>query len=301
MSAPQSPIGSRRRLGAELRRLRRKSGLTLDEVADRMTCSTSKISRLETGKGVPKVPDVRELMRIYGVTSDAERDMLLRLVHDGREHGWWEPLVGGLTHERVVVDPSARYAGLESEARSVEAFELVLVHGLLQTPRYARAVFESLLDIDESEIARLLELRRRRQEILERRDPPLELSVVMDESVPARSVGSPEIMVEQLDHLIAVMRRPNVTLRILPFTTGMHRGAFGPFGVLGLPPESGSDLVFLEDHTGGRYLESEEDVRTYRDVFADLTARSLAPRVSRSVIARWRSIHQGAAQEGTGA
>jgi len=65
------------------------AGLTLDDVAERMTCSTSKISRLETGKGVPKVPDVSELLRIYGADSDRERALLLRLVHDGREHGWW--------------------------------------------------------------------------------------------------------------------------------------------------------------------------------------------------------------------
>ncbi|RKH81874.1 XRE family transcriptional regulator, partial [Corallococcus praedator] len=96
MTTPQSPIGSRRRLGAELRRLRNRSGMTLDEVADLMTCSTSKISRLETGKGVPKVPDVGELMRIYGVPAGAERDMLLRLVRDGRQHGWWERLTDGV-------------------------------------------------------------------------------------------------------------------------------------------------------------------------------------------------------------
>ncbi len=216
--------------------MRRKKGLTLDEVAERMTCSTSKISRLETGKGVPKIPDVSELMRIYGVTSETERDMLLRLVHDGREQGWWEQLTEGLAHERLVGDPSARYAGLESAALTVDAFELVLVHGLLQTARYTRTILESLIDIEEDEIERLLELRRRRQDVLARRDPPLRLSVVLDESVLARAAGSPEIMVEQLDHLAEMTRLPNVTVRILPFTTGMHRGAYGPFGGAGLSP-----------------------------------------------------------------
>ena len=112
MAAPQSPIGSRRRLGAELRRLRGKAGLTLDEVADLMTCSTSKISRLETGKGIPKMPDIRELIRIYGVTSDTEQDMLLRLVRDGRQPGWWEPLTEGVHSERFVLDYPGRYAAL---------------------------------------------------------------------------------------------------------------------------------------------------------------------------------------------
>lgn len=157
-----------------------------------------------------------------------------------------------------------------------------------------------MIDIEEDEIERLLELRRRRQDVLARRDPPLRLSVVLDESVLARAAGSPEIMVEQLDHLAEMTRLPNVTVRILPFTTGMHRGAYGPFGVLGFPPENGSDLVYLEDRMGGRYLETADDVRAYRRDLADLVRRAHAPHVSRSVIARWRSIHESA-QEGTGA
>ncbi len=144
-ASPQSPIGARRRLGAELRRLRTKVGLTLDDVADRMTCSTSKISRLETGKGVPKVPDVSELLRIYGVTSDVERDLLLRLVHDGREHGWWETYTEGVQPERYILDSPGRYASLESDARAVRSFDLTIVHGLLQTEDYSHALMRSLL------------------------------------------------------------------------------------------------------------------------------------------------------------
>lgn len=188
MAAPHSPIGSRRRLGAELRRLRLKVGLTLDEVAEKMTCSTSKISRLETGKGVPKVPDVRELMRIYGVTSDTEQDMLLRLVHDGREHGWWEPLTEGLAPERFMMDAPARYAAMETEAFEVRAFEVALLHGLVQTPDYTRAVLDAILfEQGPREIERLVELRRRRQEALFDREEPLKLHVVLDESKIGRA------------------------------------------------------------------------------------------------------------------
>ena len=173
MAAPQSPIGSRRRLGAELRKLRNEAGLTLDDVAARMTCSTSKISRLETGKGIPKVPDVRELMRIYGVGSDAEQDTLLRLVHDGREHGWWEPLTDGVQPERYVLDTPGRYAGLEGDATRVCSFDMTVVHGLLQTRDYSHAVRTPFLPHHtELEIDLLLELGGKRQEALHRTDSP---------------------------------------------------------------------------------------------------------------------------------
>jgi transcriptional regulator with XRE-family HTH domain len=291
MAAPHSPIGSRRRLGAELRRLRAKAGLTLDEVADKMTCSTSKISRLETGKGVPKVPDVRELMRIYGVTSDTEQDMLLRLVHDGREHGWWEPLTEGLAPERFMMDAPARYAAMETEAVEVRAFEVALLHGLVQTPDYTRAVLDAiLLDRGPREIERLVELRRRRQEALSDRDEPLELHVVLDESTLHRVVGSPALMVTQLRHLLELSERENVTIQVLPFSAGFHRALAGPFVVLRFPPGA-ADVVYIEGHAGDRYLETRSDVDLYKDVFADVTRRALPQLESRDLIGHWLRIH----------
>jgi transcriptional regulator with XRE-family HTH domain len=167
MAAPHSPTGSRRRLGAELRRLRNRSGLTLDDVAEQMTCSTSKISRLETGKGIPKIPDVRELMRIYGVDSDVDQQELLQLVHDGREHGWWEQLTGGVQAERFVLEAPDRYVALESDATAVRSFDLTLVPGLLQTERYMRAVLATTLPHhSDEEINLLVELRLKRQQAL---------------------------------------------------------------------------------------------------------------------------------------
>lgn len=291
MAAPHSPIGSRRRLGAELRRLRLKVGLTLDEVAEKMTCSTSKISRLETGKGVPKVPDVRELMRIYGVTSDTEQDMLLRLVHDGREHGWWEPLTEGLAPERFMMDAPARYAAMETEAFEVRAFEVALLHGLVQTPDYTRAVLDAILfEQGPREIERLVELRRRRQEALFDREEPLKLHVVLDESTLHRVVGSRALMAGQLQHLLELSDRHNVTIQVLQFSAGFHRALAGPFVVLGFPPGA-TDVVYIEGHAGDRYLETRSDVDLYKDVFADVTGRALSPQDSRDLIGRWLTVH----------
>lgn len=271
MAAPQSPIGSRRRLGAELRRLRLKTGLTLDDVAEMMTCSTSKISRLETGKGVPKVPDVGELMRIYGVASDTERDMLLRLVKDGRQHGWWEPLTDGVAPERYVLDAPGRYAALESDATAVRSFDITVVHGLLQIPAYSRAVLTAALPHHlPAEIEQLVALRSMRQEALHRSgSPPLELVALLDEAVLRRPVGGREVMAAQLEHLMEMAERPNVTIRVLPFDTGILRAHAGHFVLVEIPHALGSDVVYVEGHAGDSYLDGASDVDLYKDVLHD--------------------------------
>lgn len=292
MAAPQSPIGSRRRLGAELRRLRAKTGLTLDDVAELMTCSTSKISRLETGKGVPKVPDVRELMRIYGVTSDTEQDMLLRLVKDGRQHGWWEPLTEGVAPERFVMDAPSRYPALETEAVSIRSFDISVLHGLLQTPDYTRAVMVSLLTHrSRHEVDQLVELRGRRQRALLREESPLALSVVLDEGILRRVVGTPALMAAQLERLLERSAMGNIDIRVLPFEAGYHRAHNGSFVILQFQEGSGTDVVYIEGHAGDTYLESASDVDLYKDVLRDVTDRALDPETSRALIDRYLHVH----------
>ena len=292
-ASSQSPIGARRRLGSELRRLRTKAGLTLDDVAERMTCSTSKISRLETGKGVPKVPDVSELLRIYGVVSDAERDLLMRLVHDGREHGWWETYTEGVQPERYILDSPGRYASLESDARAVRSFDLTIVHGLLQTEEYSRALMGSLLSHHtDDEIARLLAMRNHRQTALRREvPPPLEVTAVLDEAVLQRPLGDPGVMAAQLDRLLEDSRLPNVTIRVLPFVAGIRRAHAGHFALLEIPRDLGSDVVYVEGHAGDTYLDAEPDVDRYREVFDDVLGHALAPDATRELIIYYRAQH----------
>lgn len=293
MTAPQSPIGSRRRLGAELRRLRAKAGLTLDEVAERMTCSTSKISRLETGKGVPKVPDVGELMRIYDVRSETERDMLLRLVHDGRQPGWWESYVDGVQPERFIMDAPSRYAALETEATSVHAFEITWVHGLLQSPDYTRVLLRGMLGDhhDPDEIEKLVELRLRRQQALLRRRPPLELRVVLDESVLARIVGGPALMAEALAHVRDRAALPSVQLRVLPLSAGVYRAQVGPIAVLEFPRSAGEDVVYIEGHSGDTLLEAPRDVLLYKRVLDEVWTGALPGAATDDLVRRYQHEH----------
>jgi transcriptional regulator with XRE-family HTH domain len=299
MAAPQSPVGSRRRLGAELRRLRTKVGLTLDEVAEKMTCSTSKISRLETGKGIPKIPDVRELMRIYGVSSDTEQDMLVRLVHDGREQGWWESYTEGVEPERYMMDAPGRYASIEGDARTVLAYDITVVHGLLQTEDYMRSVISPLLPQQPPRaVDQLVALRLRRQEALTRADgPALEFVAVIDEAVLRRPVGGTAVMVAQLGHLLSASQLPSVTIRILPFEVGLLRVHVGAFTLLEIPPESGSDVVYIEGHAGETFLDMPSDVDLYRDVFSDALERSLSSDASAELIARYMAKYAPRQQE----
>ena len=291
MPTAQGPAGPRRRLGVELRQLRRRADLQLAEVARELDCSASKISRLENGKGIPRMPDVLALMRLYGVSDEERRERLRQLVHESREQGWWERYTDGVQDERFVMNAPARYTALETEAVRVRSFEVAWVHGLLQAPEYTRAVLEALLsERTDSEVDRLVELRLRRQEALTKRTPPLQLEVVLDESVLSRVVGSPEVMAAQLRYLRERSTLPSVTVRVLPFSIGLHRAHAGPFQILEFPESVGSDVVFIESPSGDTY-ENESDVDLYKDVLADVADRALDPDASRDLVHRYELQH----------
>lgn len=297
MTSGQGPAGSRRRLGAELRRLRTNAHLHLDQVAAEVPCSASKISRLETGKGSPKLADVRRLMEIYGVTSETESDMLQRLVRDSRGRGWWEPYTDGVTPERFVLDSAARYTALETDASAVHAFDVIALHGLMQTPAYAHAVLEAFLpQHSEEEIEQLVELRARRQEAITRSVDPLVYSAVVDESMLTRFVGGPATMVEQLRAIQRLVELPNVTIQVFPFTGGMHRAHVGHFSILEFADGTSPDLVYVEGPAGDQYLDGESDVVLYKDVLADAAAKALPPAASLRLVGRYLDDLERAAQ-----
>jgi transcriptional regulator with XRE-family HTH domain len=133
VAARQSPTVRRRRLGLELRRLRETAGLTIEKVADRLECSDSKVSRIETGQVGATPRDVRDMLELYGVTGE-QRDGLVQIAREAREKGWW--------HAYGDVQVTA-YIGFEAEAAWIRTFEVVAVPGLLQTPAYARAVIRA--------------------------------------------------------------------------------------------------------------------------------------------------------------
>jgi transcriptional regulator with XRE-family HTH domain len=281
------PAGPRRRLGAELRRLRNGAGLHLDEVARALGCSTSKVSRLETGKGVPKASDVRRLIQVYGVTGDTEREMLLRLVHESRAEGWWASYTDGVTPERFFLDAPGRYAALETDAVGLRSFDLSILNGVLQTEAYARAVLTAQLPKrSRNEIDQLVELRMRRQEALDR-PSPLRLDMVVDESALARTVGDRGVMAAQMRRLLELMELPTVSIRLVAFGAGVHRAHMGHFVILEIPDDLGSDVVYLEGHAGESFLDGPSDLDVYDDVFTEIRGHALAESATREVVRRY--------------
>jgi hypothetical protein len=262
-----SPTVRRRRLAGELRRLRDEANLTIDEVAEKLECSASKISRIETGNVGVTPRDARDLLELYGVPED-KRDALVQLAREARQKGWWH------AYNEVF---TGSFVGLEQDATSLHTHQALLVPGLLQTERYTRAVHRAIRpDVQESEVDRRVKARMERQRLLTDHSPP-EYWAVIDEAVLNRTVGGPSVMREQLSHLVDVAALPNVTLQVVPFTAGEHAGMEGSFLILGFPEQADPDVVYVEYTTSGVYLEQPSDVRRYTVMFDHLRATALKP------------------------
>lgn len=263
----------RRRLGAELRSLREAAGLKIEDVAAELECSVSKVSRLETGKGIPKSRDVRDLLERYRVTDPPRRDRMMRWVRQGQEQGWWNDYSDVLLTELddpLVSQHLERYVALEADTGRIESFETIVVHGLLQTEEYARAILQVLVEHTEpAAVERLVEVRMRRQRRLYAEEPLL-LRIVLDEAVLHRPVGGSRVMAEQLRRLLDDGQRDNIDLRVLPFHIGAHKAVAGSFVLLDFPDTPHHDLVYVESHLGNVYLEKEADVLAYTDLFGSL-------------------------------
>jgi transcriptional regulator with XRE-family HTH domain len=278
MSPVRGPVVPRRRLGAELRMLREQAGLTIEDVAVELECSVSKVSRLETGQGIPKNRDVRDLLDRYGVTDQTRRDRMMRWVRDGQRQGWWHDFSDVLApdpEDPLLPDNLGRYVALEQDASEVRSFEVTLVHGLLQTADYARTVLSALSTADPEATDRLVELRMRRQDRLYVNEDPLKIHMVLDEAVLRRPVGGDQVMRAQLKRLLADAQRPNITIQVLPFSVGAHQATDGSFVVLTFPDSDDNDLVYVEGHLGDMYTDKEHDVDIYEQMFDALVDKCM--------------------------
>jgi len=270
-----SPTLRRRQLGMELRRLREAAGVTIEQVAERLECSASKISRIETGQSGATTRDVRDILEVYRVSSD-EADTLLQIAREARQKGWWQLFGTVLT---------GAYVGLEAAADAVRSYEALVVPGLLQTEDYARAMIRAARpDIDMAEVDQRVRVRMGRQSLLTQ-DDPLDLWVVLDEAVLHRPVGGKAIMRQQLDHLVASADQPNITLQVLPFAAGAHAGMDGTFTMLLYEEPTNQNVVFAANAAGGLFLEKDEELTRYSFIFDHLRANALRPEESAAMIA----------------
>ena len=268
MPEGQSPTVRRRRLAAELRRLREAARMTCEDVAEHLECSASKISRVETGRVSVSPRDVRDMLEFYGADPQ-QCDSLVQLARDSRQKGWWH------AYSDTMQPWFATYVGLEAAASEIRNFEVDLIPGLLQTADYARAVIRSgsVSAVDE-EIERGVALRMERQPLLTRDGPP-QLWAVIDEAALRRRVGGDDVMRHQLDHLLELSSLPNVTIQVLPFGAGAHPAMGNPFAILGFPERADPDVVYVADLTSCLYVENIEEVDRHNLIFNHLRAAAL--------------------------
>jgi transcriptional regulator with XRE-family HTH domain len=273
----RSPTVRRRELGALLRKLRLEKGLTVEQAAERLLFSMSKLSRMETGHGVATARDIRDLCDLYGVTDQAERDHMSQLAREGKQQGWWQDYDL----------PYSTYVGLEAEAITIRDFQSSVVPGLLQTADYARAGHEGAMPrLSPEEIERRIEAKLTRQNLLLQAAPPA-FQTVLDEAVLHRVVGGPRVMGVQLEHLIEAADLPNVTIQVIPFILGAHPGVESNFNILEMPaPTPG--VVFVEGLVGSIYLERPEELKRYQHIFERLQTIALSPKDTIALIAKIR-------------
>jgi transcriptional regulator with XRE-family HTH domain len=278
-----SPIVSRRRLAAELRRLRELSGRTGDQVADELGWSPSKVSRYELARTGLKPADVRKLLDLYQVGS-GHRDELLALATDATRKGWWE------AYSDILPEEFAALIGLEAQASSSWQWNVELVPGLLQTEDYAREVnsgYQGVAAVPPVQMERRLQARLARQQVLNR-DPPFELSVVLDESVLLRKLAEASVMRAQLEWLVETARLPNVTLRIRQLgkrytimTGSFSLLRFGQARETAMP-----DVVYSEHLRNNLYFDDATDTYLYSLAFRRLVEESLEPSESLELISQ---------------
>lgn len=276
MKRGQGPTIRRRRLASELRRLREAADLTIDEVGEKLECSASKVSRIETGHVGVTPRDARDMLELYGLTGD-EREALVQLAREARKPGWWH------AYKEVF---TGTFVGLEADASSLQAFQALLVPGLLQTETYARAVIRAMRpDADESDIQRRVAARTARQQLLSDPNPPAYWAVI-DEAVLHRVVGGADVMAKQANRLLELAQLPHVTIQVVPFGAGAHPGMEGPFLILGFPEQADPDVVYVDSTSGGFFLELTPDVERYSLMFDHLRAAALKPDDSIDLVAQ---------------
>jgi transcriptional regulator with XRE-family HTH domain len=275
VSPAQGATIGRRRLRHALRTAREAVGLTQEQVAAEMDWSTSKIIRIEAGAVSVSPIDVRALLRLYGVVEQRRVDELVSLARSSRARRWWSSFAGTLPPSYMA------YIGLEAETSSVLCYTPTTLPGLFQTEAYAaKAVRRDSTGADEQS---QVEVRLTRQrEVLDKPNPP-HITAVIDESVVRRIANDSQAQKEQLEKLMSLSSKPNITLQVLPFASGVNDYP-SPFAILQFPDPADHDVMFVESAVADDVVDRPEVVEPYHERFQRLLQLSLSPDESRNLI-----------------
>jgi transcriptional regulator with XRE-family HTH domain len=283
-SAGGNPTVRQRELGIRLRELRNAVSLTVEQVGEQLLCSATKISRMETGSRRASQRDVRDLCRIYGVSNEAQVDELMTLASQAREPGWWNQ------YDEPKLSP---YLGLEQEAAAITVYSMSFVPALLQTSDYARATIQGIdRRMDAAVLDQRVEARMRRQELLDRPDPPRYRSL-LDEAVLRRHVGGPAVMRAQLDRVLTYATETKVTVQVIPFDANEYPSTDSNAVLFEFRDDSPQrPVVYVEGLFTNRYLERPDEIARYREAMEYLRDAALSPRDSLSLLTKIRDNYQ---------
>ncbi|MGH3486555.1 MAG: helix-turn-helix domain-containing protein [Actinopolymorphaceae bacterium] len=279
MPRRRQPTLRERRLAAELRFLRETRQTTLALVAEAIGWKTAKLGRIETAVSGISQKDLGVLLDYYGVTTERTAQLMERASTAGRRQ--WA------AYEQFVAADYTEYLEMEVLAVGVRVFDTAVLHGRLQTEAYARAIIEghSMGLLSPGEIDRRLEIRMAPQSALTRQANPLQVWVIIAETVLDTTVGTPEVMVGQMRHLLELAELPNIDLQILPAAKGAHPGLTGAFAILEFPETWEADVVYLETMTRNTYLAEAHEVHRYSLAYRHLSAMALDPGESKALLA----------------
>jgi len=226
LSTDPGPMVRRQRLGSALRHFRIAAGLSVKEAAEQLLVAPSTISRIEKAQRNAALRDVRSLCDLYGISDATTREELMELARGGRERGWWED---------APLSPALKtYIGMEGSAATISEFQILAVPALLQTREYAEAIGAVYFPDDPRRLKLVVDARMRRQELLERENPPTYRAII-DQAALSRVVGGRATMQKQLEHLLSKIDQSLAEIRIIPFLSGAHIGMDSGFTILTFP------------------------------------------------------------------
>jgi transcriptional regulator with XRE-family HTH domain len=266
-------------LGRRLRDLRQGAGKSLEDAAAALSVSVLAIRRIEQGQVKWKLPYIKMLLEEYGVDADEARTFLA-MAAEANKPGWW------YRYRDALPDWFRAFVTLEEEASLIRAYEPHYVPGIMQTEDYARTVLRAgLRDFDE--IERRVALRMQRQRTL-LRPGGTEMWVVIDETVLRRPVAPPEVMRVQIDHLIELAARPNVTLQLIPFGLFLHEAMYGPFYIFRFPFPELQDIVYFENVAGSGYVDQPDNVSAFIEALDRIGAQVPPPQRTEALLTEIR-------------
>jgi transcriptional regulator with XRE-family HTH domain len=261
----------------ELKAYRLDRGWTQADLAERVHYSERLVAQVEGCHKAPSRQLARELdlaFKTPGYTPDTD---------DGPgglgTFGRMERRIG-----TIPFPPSFRsFQPHEEEAIEISTYEHSLVPGLLQTTEYMRWVLQTKPRATEEEIKSLIDGRLARQKVLTRSDPESPMLIALiDEGALRRPVAPPEVMSEQIEHLIEMSHLPNVMIQVLPYSAGGHIGLAGAFSIAEL--DSGETIVNVEDIVDGRVSNGTTTVREVTLRFRSLQSEALPRGASRDLM-----------------